>query len=85
MQTEISSFKNSGSLMPTKTARRDYIELLPGLVTSRTQINRGDAMLRCFRKEEEKTRGARKHLFIYESQFCLLTILMDSQVSKSMS
>ncbi len=25
--------------MPTKTARRDYNELLPGSVTSRTQIN----------------------------------------------
>ncbi len=32
----------------------------------------------------EKTRGAHKNLFIYESWFCLLTILMDSQVSKSM-
>ncbi len=79
--------------MPTKTAHRDYNELLPGFVTSRTQINpapgnmqqrEGEAMLRCFREEEEKTRGARKNLFIYESQFCLLTILMDSQVSKSM-
>uniref|UniRef100_A0A8C2A2X5 tRNA (guanine(26)-N(2))-dimethyltransferase n=1 Tax=Cyprinus carpio TaxID=7962 RepID=A0A8C2A2X5_CYPCA len=30
-----------------------------------------------------KTRGARKHLFIYESRFSLLTILMDSKVSKS--
>uniref|UniRef100_A0A671L9R2 Zgc:195075 n=1 Tax=Sinocyclocheilus anshuiensis TaxID=1608454 RepID=A0A671L9R2_9TELE len=44
----------------------------------------GEAMQRCFREEEEKTRGARKNLFIYESRFCLLTILMDSQVSKSM-
>ncbi len=33
----------------------------------------------------EKTRGARKNLIIYESRFCLLTNLMDSQVSKSMS
>ncbi len=32
----------------------------------------------------EKTRGAHKNLFIYESRFCLLTNLMDSQVSKSM-
>ncbi len=32
-------FENSGSLMPTKMARRDYNELLPGSVTSRTQIN----------------------------------------------
>ncbi len=40
-------------------------------------------MLRCFREEEEKTRGACKNLFIYESRFCLLTILMDSQSSKS--
>ncbi len=78
--------------MPTKTAHRDYNELLPGSVTSQTQINpapgntqrRGEAMLRCFREEEEKTRGTRKNLFIYESRFCLLTILMDSQVSKSM-
>jgi len=36
-----------------------------------------------FREEEEKTRGARNNLFIYESRFCLLTIQMDSQVSKS--
>ncbi len=39
-------------------------------------------MLCCFREGEEKTRGC-TNLFIYESQFCLLTILMDSQVSKS--
>ncbi len=38
MQSEILSFKTV-SLMPTKTARRDYNELLPGFVTSRTQIN----------------------------------------------
>ncbi len=60
--------------MPPETARRDYNELLPGSITSRIQINpaprntqrRGRAMLRCFREEEEKTRGARKNLFIYE-------------------
>ncbi len=34
MQMEISSFKNYGSSMPTKTARRDYNELLPGFVSS---------------------------------------------------
>ncbi len=39
MQTEIFSFKNDGSLMPTKTARRDYNELLTGFVTSHTLIN----------------------------------------------
>ncbi len=56
--------------MPTKTACRDYNELLPGPVTSWTQINpapgnmqqRGE--VRCFREEEEKTTGAR-HLKIY--------------------
>ncbi len=41
------------------------------------------AILRCFREEEEKTRDARKNLFVYESRFCLLTILKDSQVSKA--
>ncbi len=48
-----------------------------------THNEEGEVMLCCFREEEEKTRGARKNLFIYESRFCLLTILMDSQVSKS--
>ncbi len=59
--------------MPTKMARRDYNESLPGFVTSQTEINptpgktqqRGGAMLRCFREEEEKTRGARKNIFIW--------------------
>ncbi len=37
---------------------------------------------RCFREEEEKTRVHIK-IYSYESRFCLLTILMDSQVSKS--
>ncbi len=31
-------------------------------------------------EKRKKTRGARKSLFIFESQFCLLMILMDSQV-----
>ncbi len=52
---------------------RDYNELLPGSHTSQTQINPapgtrskgGEAMLRCFREEEEKTRDARKNLFIW--------------------
>ncbi len=35
----------------------------------------------CFR--EEQSRRVRKNQFIYESRFCLLTILMHSQVSKS--
>ncbi len=78
--------------MPRKTAGRDYNELLPGSDTSQTQINPpprtcnegGEAMLRCFREGKEKTRGVRKNIFIYESRFCLLMNLMDSQVSKSM-
>ncbi len=45
--------------------------------------NEGVEAMRCFREKEEKTRGARRNLFIYESRFCLLAILMDSQVSKS--
>ncbi len=49
-----------------------------------TRSKGGEAMLCCFREEEEKTRDVRKNLFIYESWFCLLTILMDSQVSKSL-
>ncbi len=32
-------FYISGSLMPTKTARRDYNKKIPGFVTSQTQIN----------------------------------------------
>ncbi len=79
--------------MPTKTARRDYNELLSGYVTLQTQINPppgtcskgSEAMLHCFREEEEKTRGACKNLFIYESQFCLLTILMDTRVQNQCS
>ncbi len=77
--------------MPTKTARRDYNELLPGFVTSQTQINlapgnmeQGGGACCAALEKRKKTRGARKNLFIYESQFCLLMILMDSQVSKSM-
>ncbi len=31
-------------------------------------------------EKRKKARGARKSLFIFESQFCLLMILMDSQV-----
>ncbi len=54
-------FKNYGSLMPTKTARRDYNELLPGFVTSQTPDKTpppgtcnegGEAMLRCFRERK---------------------------------
>ncbi len=76
--------------MPTKTTGNND-ELLPGSIRHKpkytpppgTRSKGGEAMLHCFREEEEKTRGARKNLFIYESQFCVLTILMDSQVSKS--
>ncbi len=76
--------------MPTKTARMDYNELLSGYVTLQTQINPppgtcskgSEAMLRCFREEEEKTRV---HVKIYESQFCLLTILMDTQIQNQCS
>ncbi len=69
--------------MPTKMARRDYDELLPGYVTSETQINPGPRNMQQRGQGhaalEEKTRGALKNLFIYELQFCLITILMDSQ------
>ncbi len=88
MQMEISSFK----ILAVSN------KLLPGFVTSQTQIKprprehaTKGARPCCAVLEKRKscchavkTRGARKHLFIYESQFCLLTILMDSQVSKSM-
>ncbi len=50
---------DSGSLMPTKTSRRDYNELLPGLVMSRTLINPAPG--------NTQRRGACKNLFIYES------------------
>ncbi len=89
MQTERSSLK-FWHLMPTKRLVRDYNELLPGCgyVTDpdkpapRNRQQRGEA-LHCFREEEEKTKGAHNNLS-YESRFCLLTILMDSQVSKSL-
>ncbi len=53
----------------------DYNELLPGFVTSRAQINSapgtcnegGEAMLCCFREEEEKTRGAKIYLYGYRN------------------
>ncbi len=81
-------FSYSVSLMPTKTAHRDYIELLPGSVTSRTQINPapGNMQQRGARSccTAEKTRGAHKNLFIYESRFCLLTIhKFQNQCSKA--
>ncbi len=46
--------------MPTKTACRDYNELLPGAdkPRPRERSKGGGAMLHCFREEEEKTRGA---------------------------
>ncbi len=82
MQSEILSFKTV-SLMPTKTAHRDYNELLPGFVTSQTQIN--PAPWEHTEKEAgpcsadlEKRKRKRKNLFIYESRFCLL---MDSQIN----
>ncbi len=90
MQTEISSFKilqfnaykTTGKGLQRVTSRSD---------TSRTQINPapgtpskgGEAMLRCFRKRKRKL-GMHAKIYSYELRFCLLTILMDSQVSKSL-
>ncbi len=73
MQTKISSFKILAVSCLQKRQVRDYNELLPGSVTSQTQINPapgnsskgGGAMLPCFREEEEKTRDARNNLFIW--------------------
>ncbi len=59
--------------MPTKMARSD--ELYPGCVTSHTQINPApgthnegsEAMLRCFKEEEDKTSWCTKrsiHIWI---------------------
>ncbi len=75
--------------MPTKTTGKDYNELLPGFDTSRTQINpapgntqqrgRGAAL-----EKRKRKLGMHVKIYSYESRFCLLTILMDSQVSKSL-
>ncbi len=82
MQTEISSFKNYGSLMPTKTtgkglqrvtSRVCYITNPDKPCPGNTQ-QRGRGMLRCFREEEEKP-GMHVTIYSYESWFCLLTIL----------
>ncbi len=75
--------------MPTKTTGKDYNELLPGSDTSQTQINpapgntqqrgRGAAL-----EKRKRKLGMYVKIYSYESRFCLLTILMDSQVSKSL-
>ncbi len=91
--------------MPTKTAHRDYNELLPGFVMSQTDIyinpvpgnmqqrGQGHVALFFFLEKRKSCCHAiklgvhKKYLFIYDSihmRFCLPTILMDSQVSKSM-
>ncbi len=89
MQTEISSFKILAVQCLQKRLVRDYNELLPGSDTSQTQINpaprntqqrgRGHA-----RDEGKRKLGMYVKSYSYESRFCLLTILMDSQVSKSL-
>ncbi len=78
--------------MPTKTTGKGLQRVTsrvwyftdPDKPRPREHAAKGARPCCCFREEEEKTRGARKNLFIYESRFCLLTILMDSQVSKSL-
>ncbi len=75
--------------MPTKTTGKGLHELLPGSDTSQTQINpapgntqqreRGAAL-----EKRKRKLGMHVKIYSYESRFCLLTILMDSQVSKSL-
>ncbi len=74
--------------MPTKTTGKGLHELLPESDMSRTQINpapgntqqrgRGTAL-----EKRKRKLGMHVKIYSYKSRFCLLTILMDSQVSKS--
>ncbi len=65
--------------------------LLPGSDTSQTQINpapgnkqqKGRGHAAASEKRKRKL-GMYIKIYSYESRFCLLTILMDSQVSKSL-
>ncbi len=78
-------------------ARRDYNELLPWFVTSQTLINpapgnmqqrvRGHAVLlyRRGRVVAMPSKLGVREKSIYMNRFCLLTILMDSQVSNQCS
>ncbi len=75
--------KTTGKGLQRVTSRVWYVTD-PDKPRPREHAAKGARPCCCFREEEEKTRGARKNLFIYESRFCLLTILMDSQVSKSL-
>ncbi len=76
-------------LMPTKTTGKDYNELLPGSDTSdkpRPREHAAKGARPCCTALEKRKRKLGVHITIYsyESRFCLLTILMDSQVSKSL-
>ncbi len=65
--------------MPTKTTGKGLQQ-----ATSRVWYLKNPDKPRPRGTCNEGGEDARKNLFIYESQFYLLTILMDSQVSKSM-
>ncbi len=92
MQTEISSFKILAGLMPTKTTGKGLQRVTSRSDTSRTQINPAPgkhaakgARPCCAALEKRKRKlGVHVKIYSYESRFCLLTILMDSQVSKSL-
>ncbi len=91
MQTEISSFKILAVQCLQKRQVRDYNELLPGSDTTdpdkpcpREHAAKG-ARPCCAALEKRKRKlGVHVTIYSYESRFCLLTILMDSQVSKSL-
>ncbi len=71
--------------MPTKTTGKGLQKVISRVryITDPVKPRPWVHAAKGFREEEEKTRGARNNLFIYESRFCLLMTQMDSQVSKS--
>ncbi len=57
--------KTTGKGLQRVTSRVCYITNPDIPCPRETRSKGGEAMLRCFREEEEKTRGARKNLFIW--------------------
>ncbi len=73
--------KTTGKGLQRVTSRVWYVTD-PDKPRPREHAAKGARPCCCFREEEEKTRDVK--IYSYESRFCLLTILMDSQVSKSL-
>ncbi len=73
--------KTTGKGLQRVTSRVWYITDPDKPRPGNTQ-QRGGAMLRALEKRK-RTLGVHVTTYSYESRFCLLTILMDSQVSKS--